>query len=400
MRPKNRYIILVAGMVAQFCAGTIYMWSVFRQPVAAYLNWELSAATLTSSIMLPVYVLGIIFGGNAQDRLGPRKAMIGGSILIGGGMIGTSFVTSGAPWLVYITYGIIGSFGVGTVYMSSIASVQKWFPDRRGFASGMIVSAFGLSLVVFAPLANSMLGSLGVPATFRIFGTSFLVVCIICALIIQNPPAEFLPKGYTPKQTVTEKRQYSPKEMFKTKQYYLLVGSMLFTLPAYFILNPVFLSLGADRGLSEALAITGVSLTGISSASARLLVAWASDKTGLKTAMITIMVIMLVASLAMTIAGGVLFLVCIILISFVFGGASGLYAAMTAESFGTKYGGMNLGLVMLGYALAALIFPLISNRLAASGSYSASFVLAAATCVIAIVLTIFLKDPCKSISKD
>ena len=397
MNTKNRYLVLVAGMVAQFCAGTIYMWSVFRQPVATYLNWELSAATLTSSIMLPVYVLGIIFGGYAQDRLGPRKAMFGGSILIGGGMIGTSFVTGAAPWLVYVTYGTIASFGVGTVYMSSIASVQKWFPDRRGFASGMIVSAFGLSLVVFAPLANSMLSSLGVPSTFRIFGTCFLVVCVACAFVIQNPPAGFAPKGFAPVQAAAGKRQYSPGEMFKTKQYYLLVGSMLFTLPAYFILNPVFLSLGADRGLSEALAVTGVSLTGISSASARLLVAWASDKTGLKTAMITIMVIMLVASLAMTIAGGVMFLVCIILISFVFGGASGLYAAMTAESFGTKYGGMNLGLVMLGYATSALVFPLVSNRLAASGSYSASFILASATCVIAIVLTIFLRRPGKEI---
>ena len=384
-------------MVAQFCAGIIYMWSVFRQPVAMHLSWDLGAATLTSSIMLPMFVLGIIFGGYTQDKLGPGRAMIGGSILIGGGMIGTSFVTGGAPWLVYITYGVISGFGVGTVYMSSIASVQKWFPDRRGFASGMIVSSFGFSLVVFAPLAKSMLSSLGVPATFMIFGTGFLLVCVACALIIQNPPAGFLPKGYTPTQAVVDKRQFSPKEMLKTRQFYLLAGSLVFALPAYFILNPLFLSLGADRGLSEALAIVGVSLTGISNASGRLLVAWVSDKTGIKAAMVAIIAIILAASLVMIAARGFVFLICIILISFGFGGASGVYAAMTAESFGTKFGGMNLGLVMIGYAISALVFPIVSNRLAAGGSYTSSFIVAAATCVIAIVLVLLLRRPGKEI---
>jgi len=399
MKIKNRYFILASGMVIQFCAGIIYMWSVFKGPVSNHLNWAADSAALTSSIMLAMFVIGIIFGGLAQDKLGPKRVALVGSALIGIGMACTTLVTENAPWLVYITYGIVGGLGVGTVYTATIAAIQKWFPDRRGFASGMIVSAFGFSLVVFAPLAKSMLGGLGVPNTFLTFGISFLVVCGICSLFIENPPEGYTPKGYVAAQTNSTKRQYSPKEILKTKQFYLLTGGLLFTLPAYFILNPVFISLGAVRGLSDELTLIGVSLTGISSAAGRLIVSWVSDKIGRKAAMIAIAMIILCASLIMIMGEGVLFLICIMLISFGFGGAASLYAAMTAESFGTKYGGVNFGLVMMGFGASALAFPIISNKLTVGGSYTSSFVLAAATCAVAIILVLLMKNPAKSIAK-
>ena len=399
MKTKNRYCILTAGMIIQFCAGIIYMWSVFRGPVSAHLNWDAGSASLTSSIMLAMFVLGIILGGYAQDKIGPKKVTLAGSIMIGSGMACTGLITGNTPWLVYITYGVIGGLGVGTVYMSTIAAVQKWFPDKRGFASGMIVSAFGFSLVVFAPLAKSMLSGMGVPNTFIIFGISFFVVCGFCALFIQNPPEGYMPDGYKPAQTANTKRQYSPKEIIKTKQFYLLAGGLLFTLPAYFILNPVFLSLGADRGLTEELALIGVSMTGISSAAGRLIVSWASDKTGRKPAMVAIAVIILCASLTMIVGQGILFLTCIVLISFGFGGAASVYSAMTAESFGTKYGGMNFGLVMIGFGVSALVSQNISKELTAGGNYTSSFVLAAVTCAVAIVLVLLMKNPGKSIAK-
>ena len=399
MKTKNRYYILTAGMIIQFCAGIIYMWSVFRGPVSAHLNWDAGSASLTSSIMLAMFVLGIILGGYAQDKIGPKKVTLAGSIMIGSGMACTGLITGNTPWLVYITYGVIGGLGVGTVYMSTIAAVQKWFPDKRGFASGMIVSAFGFSLVVFAPLAKSMLSGMGVPNTFIIFGISFFVVCGFCALFIQNPPEGYMPDGYKPAQTANTKRQYSPKEIIKTKQFYLLAGGLLFTLPAYFILNPVFLSLGADRGLTEELALIGVSMTGISSAAGRLIVSWASDKTGRKPAMVAIAVIILCASLTMIVGQGILFLTCIVLISFGFGGAASVYSAMTAESFGTKYGGMNFGLVMIGFGISALVSQNISKELTAGGNYTSSFVLAAVTCAVAIVLVLLMKNPGKSIAK-
>jgi len=396
MKIQNRYCVLAAGMTIQLCAGIIYGWSVFKGPVAAHLGWDAGSAALTSSIMLSMFVLGIIIGGYAQDKLGPRAAALAGSVMIGAGMVCTSLVNAGAPRLVYVTYGVIAGLGVGTVYTSTIAAIQKWFPDRRGFASGMTVSAFGLSLVVFAPLAKSMLSSMGVPATFRLFGLGFTLVCGGCSLFVHNPPPGYLPAGYTPARATTQKRQYSPAEILGTRQFYLLAGGLFFTLPAYFILNPVFISLGKDRGLSDGLALLGVSMTGLGSAAGRLIAAWLSDKIGCKTAMAGIAIITLAAAFIMITGRSVLFLLCIILISFCFGGAASLYSTMTAASFGTRYGGMNFGLVMLGFGLSALVFPMISKRLTAGGSYTSSFVLAAVTCAIAIVLVSLMKNPSDS----
>lgn len=388
---RNRMTVLVAGMLIQFCAGIIYMWSVFKDPVAAYLKWDVDAAAFTSSVMLSGFVLGILFGGRAQDAIGPRPVTITGSILISAGMLATSFVTASMPGLVYVTYGILGGLGVGCVYTCTVSTVQKWFPDKRGFASGMIVAAFGCSLVVFAPLASWMLTKWGVPTVFRVFGLAFLVICLLCAQLIT------LPQAAGTATAATAKKQYTTIEMLKSKQFYLIAGSMFFLLPAYFILNPLLKSLGVERGLSESAALVSVMITGICSAVGRLLISWISDKTGRKAAMLFAAGVMLVSGLLMTVAQGAMFLVCVGAIAFAFGGSSGVYAAVTSDHFGTKYAGANFGCVMLAFGLSALVSPLVANQLRAGGGYASSFIMAAITSGISLVLILLLdKEPDKA----
>lgn len=390
---KNRYGILISGMLIQLCAGIIYMWSVFKGPVAQHLEWDPSKAALTSSIMLSVFVLGIIIGGKFQDKLGPKFVTLTGSILISLGMILTAFVTKEYPWLVYITYSIIGGLGVGTVYTATVSVVQKWFPDKRGFATGFMVAAFGFSLVIFAPTTSTLLTTKGVPFTFLVFGFVFLVVCVFCSLRIDNPPTDYAPPGFvTAKMNVT-KKQYTTSEMLSTKQFYLITLSLFCILPAYFILNPLFITLGAERGLSPEMAILGVMITGVASASGRLVTSWVSDLVGRKQAVCGIILITMASILTMIVAQGPLFIVCIAAIAFGFGGAAGVYPTITADNFGTKHMGLNYGLVMIGFGASALIFPIISNALVKSGVYTASFLVAAATCVIALILVLLQKKP-------
>lgn len=393
MKVKNRYGVLISGMLIQLCAGIIYMWSVFKDPVAQHLGWEPSQAALTSSVMLTVFVLGIIAGGRVQDKIGPKFVTVAGSVMISLGMILTALVTRQAPWLVYITYGIIGGLGVGTVYTATVSVIQKWFPDKRGFATGFMVAAFGFSLVIFAPITSSLLSRTGVPSTFFTFGLIFLFVCVLCSLRIDNPPPDYAPPGFVAARAHATKKQYTTLEMLKTRQFYLITLSMLCILPAYFILNPLFITLGAERGLSNELAVLGVMITGIASAAGRLLTSWVSDLIGRKRAVCGIILITMASILTMIIAQGVLFIVCIAAIAFSFGGAAGVYPAITADNFGTKHMGLNYGCVMIGFGFSALVFPIISNMLVKSGVYTASFIVAAATCVIAFVLVLLQKKP-------
>lgn len=388
IRIKNRYLILALGMIIQLCAGIIYMWSVFRGPVAAHLSWNPADAAITSSIMLATFVLGIVVGGRMQDKYSPSPVALAGSVLLGLGMILSAFAPQSAPWLIYVFYGMVGGFGVGCVYTTTVSVVQKWFPDRRGFATGMMVGAFGFSLVLFAPTTKLLLAHWGVPATFLFFGIAFMAICSVCSLFLANPEA----KGGAG-AAVGAQKQYTTAEMLRTKDFYLLTLSLFFVLPAYFILNPLFISLGVERGLTENMAAVGVMLTGIASASGRLLTSWFSDFAGRKAGIFAITLITFVASLGMIYARGVMFLVCIVAIAFCFGGAASVYAATTADVFGTKHMGLNYGLVMIGFGASALIFPLVSNALAATGVYTYSFMVAAAACVMTLALVAFLKVP-------
>lgn len=375
----NRYLVLAFGMIIQLCAGVIYMWSVFRKPVSDYLSWD---ASLTSSIMLATFVLGIIVGGRFQDKFGPRPVTVAGSVLISLGIILSSLVTIDNPYLIYLTYGVIGGFGDGVLYTTTVSVVQKWFVDKRGFGSGFMVAAFGFSLVIFSPIANAMLKGIGVPNTFLALGLAFLAICLVSSIFIVNPPEGFMPKGYVPaKANVTK------------KQFYLITLSLALILPAYFILNPLFLSLGTQRGLSESMALLGVMITGIASASGRLITSWLSDLIGRKGAVYMINLITFVSILIMIFAKGVLFIVCIAAIAFGFGGAAGVYPAITADNFGTKHIGLNYGCVMIGFGTSAIVFPLISSYFIKNSEYVWPFLLSALCCLVAMILVYLQKKP-------
>lgn len=385
---QNRVVVLISGMLIQLCAGIIYMWSVFRNPVAEHLSWDLAAATLTSSVMLAAFVIGIVGGGRAQDKIGPRKVVVIGSIMISVGMLLTAAVNSSAPWLIYVTYGIIGGLGVGFVYTTTVSVIQKWFPNKRGFATGMMVSSFGFSLVIFAPVTSSLLEKVGVSMTFVIIGLLFLVVCVICSLFISNPPEVTKAASVT---SAPAGKHYKTSEMLKTKQFYLIALSMFFVLPAYFILNPLFKTLGVERGLTEGMATLLVMITGIASASGRLVFSWISDIIGRKAAIIALIVVTLASVLLLIPAKGIFFLVCVGAIAFAFGGSAGVYPSLTADNFGTKYGGLNYGCVMVGFGISALLFPVISNAITKDGDYTATFILAAVCCIISLVLMLMIK---------
>ncbi|MDL2281428.1 MFS transporter [Selenomonadales bacterium OttesenSCG-928-I06] len=387
---KNRYLVLTMGMIIQLCAGIIYMWSVFKEPVSAHLAWNPASASITSSFMLSAFVLGTIAGGYLQDKYTPTPIALLGSVLLGLGMIFSAFTPQSNPWLIYIFYGIIGGFGVGCVYTATVSVVQKWFPDKRGFATGMMVGAFGFSLVLFVPVTKLLLASWGVPTTFTFLGILFLIICSFCSLFICNPQTTGQSIAAT---AVSTQRQYTTSEMLKTKNFYLLTLSLFFILPTYFILNPLFISLGVDRGLTENMAALGVMITGVASASGRLITPWVSDFIGRKAGILITAFLTFVSALVMIFAEGTVFLICITVIAFSLGSAASVYAATTADLFGTKHMGLNYGCVMIGFGLSVLIFPLVSNVLASTGVYTYSFLLAAATCVITFILVMFLKIP-------
>lgn len=394
VKNSNRYGVPISAMLVQLCVGIIYMWSVFSQEIVKKYGIDSGDASYNTSIMLGAFVIGILVGGRIQDRIGPKIVAIAGSILFSIGIFSTSFVLGSGIYAIYLLYGVVAGIGVGAAYTSTISCCQKWFPDKKGFATGMVVSAFGFSVVVFAPVAEWLMGAYGIESTFRILAILFFVVCILASLFIHNPPEGYRPKGFTPSQVVLDKKQYTTREMLKKPVFYYITVSMMLATPAYFILNPLLKQLGEARGLSPELALAGLMITGIASASGRLICPWISDKIGRKMAIISIIALTLICSVAMIWAGGVMFLVLVAAIAFAYGGYSGVYPALTSDIFGSKYIGANYGCVMVGFGISAIVFPFIAkeiNKTSATDAYFLPFIIAAAVCVIAIVLVFPIK---------
>ena len=149
----NRWAIAVAGTIAMICLGTVYSWSLFTQPLIAAFGW--SNTTTTWAFALAIFFLGVgaILGGRWQDRRGPTPVAITGVVLWGVANVlaGLGTARFGAPWI-YATYGVLGGIGLGLGYVTPVAAVTKWFPDKRGFGSGMVVMGFGLGAFLYNQL--------------------------------------------------------------------------------------------------------------------------------------------------------------------------------------------------------------------------------------------------------
>jgi len=399
----NRALPLLAGAVIQLCIGIIYIWSVFKLPVtdfySAYVSHDYAAtcASLTYSIMLATFVLGIVIGGRINDKKGPRPVVLTGGIMFVAGILLSALAVSyipSQPWLICLFYGGIAGFGVGAAYTSTISCAQKWFMDRRGFATGVIVCTFGASTVVFTPVANSLLSSVGLSQTLMTLALIFLAVILVFSWFIKNPSEAYMQKFAVSSPGISTQKQYSPGETVKTKQLYFLIICMMLITPAYFILNPLFKSLGEIRGLSESAALTAVMLTGVASAAGRLVAPWLSDKIGRKNTLILLYILTIAAVLILIGISGYAYILLIAVVAFAFGGSAGVFPAISSDFFGTKNAGANYGLVMIGFALSALIFPTVATAINADGAPTPlTFIIPAAACVVGIILTVIMKPP-------
>src|ERR1700683_3823841 len=205
MSNTNRWGIAAAGFLMQMALGAVYAWSVFRIPLARQFHWSIEEVTFTFTVSIFVLGVACFFGGLWLNRKGPRVVALTGGFLYGLGVFLASFLASKLWWL-YLSYGVIGGIGVGFGYIVPISVLLKWFPDRRGLMTGIAVGGFGAGALVTAPVATRLIQSVGVLHTFAYLGIAYLIVTMITGLFMQNPPAGYVPAGWTPSATQVKQR--------------------------------------------------------------------------------------------------------------------------------------------------------------------------------------------------
>lgn len=381
---KSGLKVLITGAILQLFLGIIYVWSVFVMPVSEFYSWDISGVKLTSSYMLCFFVVGILIGGKLQIKIGAAKVVLIGGLMLAAGMFATAFIPKDYAWLIYVTYGIIGGFGVGAAYNAIISSAQKWFPKNRGFATGISVCAFGFSTVIFAPLIEVLVKQYGLQNTFIILSAAFFVVVLALFSFIKLPVED---GTNAISSALLEKKQYTMAEILKTKEFYFITLSLMLATAAFFILNPSFKTLAVERGLDPAIGTLLVMITGIANALGRLGAPLLSDKIGREKTALIIIAVTALGAVSLCFVQGFIFMAVVAAIAFCYGGYSGVYPVITADYFGIKNVGSNYGAVMVGFAISALIFPMaISQIQDTTVKFIALSVLAAIGAVLIILL--------------
>jgi len=387
---KQGLKVLIAGSSLQLFLGIVYVWSVFVAPVSEAYQWDVGSVKLMSSFMLGFFVMGILTGGRLLPKFGSQKIILSGGLMIVAGMFASAFLPPNLAPLMYATYGILGGFGVGNAYNAIITAAQKWFPANRGFATGISVFSFGLSTAIFAPLIETCIKHFGVRTTFMLLAGIFLVAVLPLFSLIRLPD-ETGPAG-SPSAALLSKRQFTTREALKTREFYLITFSLMLATAAFFILNPSFKSLAAERNLSATFGTILVMMTGIANALGRLGVPLLSDKIGREKAAVVITLTTAACALALIFAQSFLFIAAVAVIAFCYGGYSGMYPVLTADYFGIKNVGGNYGAVMIGFAISALTFPAILGMIAGDTARFITLGIMAAAAALLVALLAMSKN--------
>jgi OFA family oxalate/formate antiporter-like MFS transporter len=379
------------------CLGTAYIWGVFQPAVTGLFGWSNATAALTFSFLLGVLTLGSTIGGKIQDKFTPKPVVLGGGLILGAGFILASLTTAATPWWLWLTYGGIGGFGMGTIYTTVIACCQKWFPDKRGLITGLIVSALGFGGLVFTPVASTLIKSRGVLETFTWFGFIFIIVCTIGSQFIVNPLAGFTPEGWTPpaaKKGAHLVQDFTPKEVLQTPQFYMIVIAFMLATAAGLMVIPFAKVLGASGGLSPKVATAGVMVIAIFNSFGRLFWGGISDRVGRKNTLLILTLLAGASILFVASAQSYTILVLIGIVAFAYGGFLGTFPALTADYWGIKHMGTNYGMVLLGFGVGAVAASFIAGHLKdVYGNFSWAFIIASAASFLGFLLVLFLKPP-------
>jgi len=382
----NRWTVVFGAVLLQVCLGAIYSWSLFNQPLMDKFGWSKEQVVMTYSIAIFVFAFSTIFSGRLQDKIGPRKVATIGGILYGGGLILASFATS-LPML-YFSYGVLGGAGVGFAYVCPLSTCVKWFPDKKGFITGIAVGAFGAGSLVFKSIIQNFLSTVGVSATFMYLGAIYLVLVLIGAQLLRLPEAS---KDAKKSAASADEVSMTVSEMVKTKTFsFVWVMFMLGCMPGLLVIG-LAKDIGIEMvGLDPIVAANAVALIALFNAGGRLAWGTISDKIGRVEVVLIMFVITAVSLIALSVLplNLVLFFICLAGIACSFGGFLALFPIITGEFYGIKNLGANYGVVYQAYGIAALVGPIIKGN---SSSFSQTFLIAAGCAIVGAVLTAIVK---------
>ena len=360
---KHPWTILAAGAAIQVLTGIPAAWGVFQQPVMDEYGLSEQGAGYAFGILIAAFGVGCVLGGFLQDSRGPRCAALWGTALLCGGFFAAAILPGGSAVSFFLAFSIPAGLGTAFLYPSIQSCAQKWYADRKGLATGVIGGAVGLSgafLTVFVRTAvRGFWVVQGIRGAFWALGAVTLPVCLVGSLLLQDPPQTGQPQK--PQENGKNTIDLAPRQMLRTKQYWLCAGAVCFSTPAVLLFSPIILKLGMERVLEEQAALWSVVLGSVGSAAGRLLMPLLSDRIGRRPTDMLLFAVSAGLSAGFAFAQGWGVVACYAGLTFCYSALAAVLPALSTDLFGFPHAGVNYGFLALGQSVGSLAFPFAAN---------------------------------------
>lgn len=396
---KNRWLIAASAVGIHISIGSVYAYSVMTLPLKELHGWQKSDITLAFSIAILFLGFSAAFLGRAVEKMGPRNSGRLSAVFYAAGIMGSGLaVKIGSLPLFLICYGVIGGIGLGVGYITPVSTLVKWFPDRRGLATGMAIMGFGFAAMVFGPIMGKLFMLMDIWKVYIVLGSVYFCLIFGSSLYIAPPPEGWLPPGYTAAAdgTVSKRSikkdlaQLTVTEAIRTRRFYFMWIMLFINITCGIALISVASPMAQEVvGFSPMQAATMVGLMGLFNGGGRIGWASLSDYLGRSRTYMAFFIIQIFAFLLLTTTSNAFMFQCLIyLILTCYGGGFSTLPAFLGDMFGTKQLGTIHGYELTAWGIAGMVGPSIVTRvLESTGSYTTTLFIFAGFLTFALAVS-------------
>ncbi|KGR89968.1 MFS transporter [Ureibacillus massiliensis 4400831 = CIP 108448 = CCUG 49529] len=401
---KNRWLIALSAIAIHLSIGGAYAYSVYKNPITDEMGWSTTNVTIAFTIMMGLAGFAAALFGSLVEKMGPRKSAIVAAVLFGVGQAGAGIaILSDSVVLYWLTYGVLSGLGMGIGYIAPVSTLVKWFPDRRGLATGMAVLGFGSGALITAPVATYLMEAVGISNTYYILGISYFILMLLGALYIAPPTENVSVDKYATSPGAKPIAQLSAREAVKTKHFWMLWSMHLVNVTAGIMMISVASPMAQEIvGLSVAGAAAMVGLMGLFNGGGRLLWAAASDYIGRHNVFVIFFIIQLITFVTLPFTTNVIiFQLFIFLVVSCYGGGFSNLPAFASDLFGTKQLGVIHGYLLTTWSLGGIFGPIIVTSIRNStNSYIPVFYLFSFLIGISLCISLWIRYDLKKLKKQ
>lgn len=352
----NRWSVVIAGVSILMCLGVVYSWGVFLLPIDRDMGWGRAKISFAVSVLMLVFSVFMVIGGLLEKKIGPRKTAGIGGILVGLGWVLASF--SHTPLGLYLCYGVIAGIGTGLSYMPSIANGIKWFPEKKGLVTGIIVFGFGFGTAFLSPLITNLINTYGWRTTMMICGIVFGLIIILSAQFLRTPPVSDTANDGNTINDIP----FSPIEMIKTNYFRIMFLTYCISMIAGMMTIGHLIAFITDKGFNAMQGALALTILSIFNGAGRILFGYTSDIWGGKKILVLLFALIGSAMFALYHADVLPAIYALsATIGLCFGGFLAVYPVLTAEYFGQRDFAVNYGLIFIGYGIGCFFGPVIGG---------------------------------------